>query len=78
MPENFPLWHRHFSAFVSMSGCLGCPLTDIEVAVGGTTKDTPHFVSQASTNAHIRSERVARICLAESISAIDMLDRVFA
>ena len=51
-----------------MSGCLGSVLTDIEVAVGDTTKDAQYFFSQGLTNAHIRSARVAWICLTQSMS----------
>ena len=46
-----------------MSGCLGSLLTDIEVAVGGTTKDTQYFVAQGLVIANIRSAKVAWISL---------------
>ena len=75
-PENFLVWSMRFEGSVSMSGCLGSLLTDIEVAVGDTTKDTQYFVSQGLTPAHIRSARVAWIRLTERMSTTDLLDKV--
>ena len=77
-PEEFPVWSKRFEAFVSMSGCLGSMLTDIEVAVGDTTKDTQYFISQGLSRPHIKNARVAWICLTESMTDTDLLDRVFA
>ena len=77
-PEDFPVWSKRFKAFVSMSGCLGSLLTDIEVTVGDTAKDTQYFLAQGLTPLHIRNARIAWICLTEGISDTDLLDRVFA
>ena len=76
-PEEFPAWSKRVEALVSMSGCLGSMLTDIEVAVGDTTKDTQHFVSQGLSRPHINNA-VAWICLTESMTDTDLLKRVFA
>ena len=57
--EEIPLWSKRFEAFVSMSGCLGSMLTDIEVAVGDTTKDTQYYISQGLRRPHIKNARVA-------------------
>ena len=73
-PENFPVWGKRFEAFVSMSGCLSSPLTGIELAVGDTTKDIQHFVSQGLTHAHIRSARVAWVRLTERMPGTDLFD----
>ena len=56
-PENFPGWGKCFEAIVSMSGCLRSLPTDIDIAVGDTTKDTQHFVSQGLTHAHVKRAR---------------------
>ena len=77
-PKKLPVWSKHFEAFSSISGCLGSLLTGIEKTVGDTTKGTQYFVSQVFTYAHIRSARVAWICLAPSMSDTDLLDRAFA
>ena len=58
-PENFPGWSKRFEAFVSMSGCLGSLSTDVDMAVGDTTKDTQYYASQGLTHAHIRRARAA-------------------
>ena len=62
-PGNSPVWSKRFELLVSMSGCLGSLLKDIDVAVGDTTKDTQCFVLHGLAHAHIRSARVAWICL---------------
>ena len=77
-PENFPVWSKYFKAFASMNGCLGSLFADIDVAVEDTTKDTHYFFSQDLTHAHIRSARVAWLCLTKSTADTDLLDRVFA
>lgn len=61
-----------------MNECLGYLLTHIEVAVGDTTKDTQHVLSQGLTYSHIRNARVAWTRLTGSMSDTDLLDRVFA
>ena len=38
--ETCPVWWMRFEAVVSMSGCLGSLRTDVQAAVGDTTKDT--------------------------------------
>ena len=76
--EEFPVWSKRFEAFVSMSGCLGSMLTDIDVAVGDTTKDTQYFIPPGLTRPHIKNARVAWICLTESMTDNDLLDRAFA
>ena len=58
-----------------MSGCLGSMLTDIEVAVGDTTKDAQYFISQGLSRPHIKNARVAWICLTESMTDTDLLDK---
>ena len=77
-PDEFPVWSKRFEAFASMSGCLGFMVTDTEVAVGDTTKDTQYFISQGLSRPHIKNARVAWICLTEIMTDADLLDRVFA
>ena len=42
------------------------------------TKDTQYFLSQGLSVGHIKKSRIAWICLTESMSDTDLLDRVFA
>ena len=61
-----------------MNGRLDSLLTDIEVAVGDTARDTQYFLSQGLSVVHIKKSRIAWVCLTESMSDTDLLDRVFA
>ena len=61
-----------------MSGCLGSMLTYKEISVGDTTKDTQYFVLLGLSRLHIKNARVAWICLTESMTDTDLLDREFA
>lgn len=76
--EGIPVWSMRFEAFMSMTGCWNYLLADIEVAVGGTAKDTEYFLSQGLNIAHIKKSGIAWICLTETVSNTDLLDWVFA
>ena len=76
--EDFPMWSKRFEAFVSMSGCLVSLVGGIEVAVGDSTKDTRYFLTQGVSHDHIKKARIAWVCLTESMSDTNLLDRIFA
>ena len=61
-----------------MNGCLNYLFTATEVAVGDTAKDTQYFISQGLSVVHVKKSRIAWVCLTESMSDTDLLDRVFA
>ena len=78
LPDEFPAWSKRFEAFMSMNGSLNSLPTEIEVAVGDTAEDTQRFLSQGLNVVHTKKSCIAWVCLTESMSDTDLLDRVFA
>ena len=61
-----------------MNGSLDYLLTVVEVAVGDTANHTQVFLSQGSTVSQIKKSPISLVCLTESMSDSDLLDRGFA
>ncbi|CAN0395471.1 unnamed protein product, partial [Laminaria digitata] len=78
LPEHYPVWSKRFEGFASMSGCSASLETDIEVAVGDTTKTTRYFLEQGLSPQQIERARMAWTCLTESMTDPELLGRVFA
>ena len=63
---------------LGFSSCRHRFLADIDIAVGDSAKNTEYFLSQRLSIAHVKRSRIAWICVTESMSNTDLLDRVFA
>ena len=59
---------------MSMNGCWNYLLTDIEVGVCDTAKDTQYFLSQGLSVVYIKKSPIAWVCLAESMPDTEVLD----